>query len=100
MSGQVMNAVQSMVVPSWAPAIEYVAIPDGSSSAAPVMRPGPRTDTSRRISEGFRARGPMLDISITLTKARGEVTLSLLQIAKAFEAWILDAWLKQNSAKK
>lgn len=40
-SGHVMNAVQSRLVPSSAPAEEYVAIPEGSSSAAPVTTPGP-----------------------------------------------------------
>lgn len=34
-------------MPSCAPAIEYVTIPEGSSSAAPVIRPGPRTDKKR-----------------------------------------------------
>jgi hypothetical protein len=40
-SGHVINAVQSSLVPSSAPATEYVAMPEGSSSAAPVMTPGP-----------------------------------------------------------
>src|SRR5881392_3251384 len=40
--GHVMSAVQRRLVPNWAPATEYVAIPDGSSSAAPAIRPGPR----------------------------------------------------------
>src|SRR5262249_45861913 len=39
--------------PSCAPAIEYVAMPDGSSSAAPVTSPGPRTETNRRTRPGF-----------------------------------------------
>src|SRR5260221_14214836 len=56
MRGHVTNAVQSIVVPSWAPAIEYVAMPEGASSAAPVMRPGPRTDVNRRRSDGRRLR--------------------------------------------
>src|SRR5437764_456300 len=41
-SGHVRKAVQIRLVPNCAPAIEYVAMPEGSSSAAPVMRPGPR----------------------------------------------------------
>jgi hypothetical protein len=49
MSGQVMSAVQSSLVPSCAPAMEYVAMPDGSSSAAPVMIPGPSDFNSDRI---------------------------------------------------
>ena len=46
--GQVRNAVQRRLVPSCAPAMEYVAIPEGSSSAAPVMRPGPSAERRRR----------------------------------------------------
>src|SRR5919204_678915 len=46
--GQHATDVQSSVVPSWAPAIEYVAIPDGSSSAAPVTMPGPSDFQSPR----------------------------------------------------
>lgn len=49
MRGQGRNAVHSSEVPSWAPAIEYVAMPEGSSSAAPVMTPGPRMERKRRI---------------------------------------------------
>jgi hypothetical protein len=42
MSGKVISAVQRVDIPYAAPACEYVAIPDGSSSLAPVIRPGPR----------------------------------------------------------
>src|SRR5258706_15827142 len=70
MRGHVTNAVQSMVVPSCAPAIEYVAIPEGSSSAAPVMRPGPRTDVNRRRSDGRRLRGFGFTTFRTLTEIR------------------------------
>ena len=48
-SGQVSSAVQRSLVPSCAPATEYVAIPDGSSSAAPVITPGPIAFNSLRI---------------------------------------------------
>jgi hypothetical protein len=48
-SGQVSSAVQSSLVPSCAPATEYVAMPDGSSSAAPVITPGPIAFASLRI---------------------------------------------------
>ena len=44
-----MSAVQRSLVPSCAPATEYVAIPDGSSSAAPVITPGPSDFNSNRI---------------------------------------------------
>ena len=48
-SGHVSSAVQRSLVPSCAPAMEYVAMPDGSSSAAPVMIPGPSDFSSARI---------------------------------------------------
>src|SRR5512141_2873455 len=51
--GHVSQAVQSKALPSWAPAIEYVAIPEGSPSAAPVMRPGPIAERKRRSGPGF-----------------------------------------------
>jgi len=41
-SGNVASAIQSIPYPSEAPATEYVVIPLGSSSAAPVTSPGPR----------------------------------------------------------
>jgi hypothetical protein len=46
---RVISAVQRSLVPSCAPAIEYVAMPDGSSSAAPVMMPGPSDLSTDRI---------------------------------------------------
>src|ERR1700690_46747 len=49
-SGHVSNAVQRSVVPSCAPATEYVAMPEGSSSAAPVMIPGP-SDLSSDLNQ-------------------------------------------------
>jgi hypothetical protein len=51
MSGHVMSALHRIVVPIFAPAIEYVAIPEGSSSAAPVMRPGPSAPNTRATSD-------------------------------------------------
>src|ERR1035438_5083585 len=48
-SGHVSSAVQRSLVPSWAPATEYVAMPDGSSSAAPVITPGPSDFNSNCI---------------------------------------------------
>ena len=42
------------LVPSCAPATEYVAMPDGSSSAAPVMIPGPSDFSSGRIQRDGR----------------------------------------------
>ena len=40
-AGHKNTASQASLYPYWAPAMEYVAIPDGSSSAAPVTNPGP-----------------------------------------------------------
>ena len=53
--GQVNNAVQSSAVPYCAPAIEYVAMPEGSSSAAPATIPGPgfSQSTDARQTEAF-----------------------------------------------
>src|SRR5512144_3056473 len=42
MQGSVRKMVQVNAKPNCAPAWEYVAMPLGSSSAAPVVRPGPR----------------------------------------------------------
>ena len=54
MRGQVRSAVHRREVPNRAPAIEYVAMPDGSSSAAPVTTPGPRMEKKRRMApRGF-----------------------------------------------
>src|SRR4030088_3559357 len=41
-SGKVRSAIQSVWSPRLAPATAYVPIPLGSSSDAPVMKPGPR----------------------------------------------------------
>ena len=46
--GKTNKAVQNVLSPKAAPACEYVAIPDGSSSLAPVTRPGPSLE-----SQGF-----------------------------------------------
>jgi len=53
MNGQVMSAVHIIAVPICAPAMEYVAMPDGSSSAAPVINPGPRTAKNRLTKFGL-----------------------------------------------
>jgi len=44
MNGQVIKAVDKNAAPSCAPAIEYVAISDGSSAVAPVINPGPSSE--------------------------------------------------------
>src|SRR6187399_1094082 len=45
--GNENRAVQSGAYPNAAPATEYVEMPEGSSSAAPVIRPGPRFEKNR-----------------------------------------------------
>jgi hypothetical protein len=56
-SGHVKAALQSRDVPKEAPAIEYVAMPEGSSSAAPVMTPGPMMARDFEIFWPRRWRG-------------------------------------------
>lgn len=73
MSGQVRSAVQRSLVPSCAPATEYVAIPEGSSSAAPVITLGPRDFSSNRIHRAGANFG-----------IRGETSLWLHHSAAAF----------------
>src|SRR5262245_46326754 len=55
--GNVAAAVHSGASPSEAPACAYVPIPEGSSSDAPVTRPGPRTRRNRRT--GFFSRATL-----------------------------------------
>src|SRR5437016_10321170 len=52
--GKVASAVQRIENPSDAPATAYVPMPEGSSSDAPVIRPGPRIFRNRL--RGFRSR--------------------------------------------
>src|SRR6266508_3871865 len=56
-SGNVRIAVHRVAKPSEAPAIEYVPIPEGSSSAAPVIRPGPSAFRNRFNAPGFEFSG-------------------------------------------
>jgi hypothetical protein len=51
-NGKVKRAVHKVEKPNCAPACEYVAIPDGSSSLAPVMRPGPNERRNASSFEG------------------------------------------------
>jgi len=56
--GKESSAVHSRPYPNVAPVIEYVEIPDGSSSAHPVTRPGPKSaknfSTGPSCGSGFR----------------------------------------------
>src|SRR5450631_877230 len=74
MSGQLRGAVQSSLVPSCAPATEYVAMPEGSSSAAPVIMPGPSDFKSNRThlveEEGVTVGVVRLDLELTLPPGR------------------------------
>src|SRR5438132_7860202 len=58
--GSVSKAVHSVAKPSDAPALVYVPMPDGSSSEAPVISPGPRN--IRKRLRGFVSRS-ILDSS-------------------------------------
>src|SRR5207253_2395090 len=60
--GQVMSEVHKRLVPNCAPAIEYVAMPDGSSSAAPVISPGPRLP--QNFCRKFGSRRSAIDMRI------------------------------------
>jgi hypothetical protein len=53
--GNVANAVHNMEDPNDALARAYVPMPDGSSSDAPVINPGPRILRNRLIELGSRA---------------------------------------------
>ena len=70
-SGQSTGAVQRNLVPNCAPVMEYVAIPEGSSSAAPVMTPGPSAAAIRRSVETLRGAFEGADISLRVVSALG-----------------------------
>jgi hypothetical protein len=62
MSGKENSAVHNMENPNCAPACEYVAMPLGSSSDAPVMTPGPITsekNVATPFSRFSAARNPV-----------------------------------------
>src|ERR1051325_362817 len=52
-NGNASQAVQRARYPNCAPAIEYVPMPDGSSSEAPVTSPGPSIEMNRRSLPGL-----------------------------------------------
>src|ERR1700682_2802716 len=74
MSGHVISAVHRSEVPSCAPAMEYVAIPDGSSSAAPVMTPGP-SFAKKRFSQFDSER--FFDIKLLFQREPALVELNI-----------------------
>jgi hypothetical protein len=61
--GVEIKATQSIEYPVAAPATEYVDIPEGSSSAAPVINPGPKMDRKRSkrlfMPTGYTPFGPV-----------------------------------------
>ena len=71
-SGKVKGIVQSIELPVLAPAIEYVAIPDGSSSEAPVTKPGPNR------CQNFFSFLKTLDIDIIIIGFKVNTQLALL----------------------
>jgi DNA-binding transcriptional LysR family regulator len=76
MRGNEIRAVQRVPHPSEAPATEYVEIPDGSSSAAPVTRPGPSSTRNPCIPRaGFRFSNGLYRWEFE--KGRAALTVSL-----------------------
>ena len=49
------SASHSILYPNCAPACENVAIPDGSSSEAPVIKPGPK-DFKKDLNDNYKKR--------------------------------------------
>ena len=64
--------VQSVDNPKAAPACEYVAIPEGSSSLAPVTKPGPIIFQYRRIFEVIDA----INIALIFHKVQNSIPLA------------------------
>jgi hypothetical protein len=61
-----------MLEPNWAPTLEYVAIPLGSSSAAPVTKPGPN------ILSVFRNQlSDLGEVSVTVAPANSRISGSV-----------------------
>src|SRR5512138_2377570 len=75
-SGSVNTTVHSTAKPNCAPAWEYVAMPLGSSSAAPVIRPGPSCRRRRAKREAAVGRS-------TARSARQEACRAYSRSAKA-----------------
>src|SRR5437867_3908506 len=59
-SGNVKSAVHSVANPNEAPAMTQVPTPEGSSSEAPVMKPGPSSFHRRTILVWFRQPATVL----------------------------------------
>jgi hypothetical protein len=71
--GNDTRAVHNRLKPNEAPATEYVAIPEGSSSAAPVITPGPNLPKKCRTEPAARGSGRRFDdfLSGILTGLKG-----------------------------
>ena len=90
-------------MPNCAPVMEYVAIPEGSSSAAPVMTPGPNAARMRRgvetLREAFEGADILLRVVSALGYANSEFLAAyqthqlywVLHIARQFAEWKFDA---------
>src|SRR4051812_18385914 len=65
--GNENRAVHKDAYPNAAPVTEYVEMPDGSSSAAPVISPGPRSEKNlRNLPRRTRARRATLSAGFFL----------------------------------
>jgi hypothetical protein len=67
--GVEINVSQSMEYPVDAPATEYVEIPEGSSSAAPVMSPGARTLKKPAIRAGIARKEAAREVRALMANA-------------------------------
>src|ERR1051325_7588970 len=65
--GNEKRAVHNGAYPNKAPVTEYVDIPEGSSSAAPVIRPGPRSAKKSRTRRGETSSATFLPALFTLS---------------------------------
>jgi hypothetical protein len=61
-----------MLEPNWAPTLEYVAIPLGSSSAAPVTNPGPNI-----LSVFLNQLSDLGEVSVTVAPANSRISGSV-----------------------
>src|ERR1700733_4185787 len=75
-SGKENKVTHNMPNPNLAPACEYVAIPLGSSSDAPVMRPGP-SSRNMRLSLDRCSRPGWCSESVRLVRASAPGTVAM-----------------------
>jgi hypothetical protein len=100
-SGHVRRAVQRSFVPSWAPATEYVAMPDGSSSAAPVITPGPSDFSSNRIHRDGANVGtkdsPRITARIYTQSRLARRTNRVIKVVQSAQTHVLATYIMRSS---